>query len=81
MHPSERDLLVKLATAWKVEPLLDTLLDSLAAGKPLPQPNLALVRTRPEKVLLAAQVLTAADGEVDEEEDRMMAELRVLLGR
>jgi tellurite resistance protein len=81
LDPKERELLVKLASAWRVAPLLDSLLDTLAQGKPLPQPNLAIVRTRPDKLLLAAQVLVAADGEVDEEENRLLAELRSLLGR
>ena len=70
---------MKLATAWKVPAVLDRLLTDRAAGKPLSPPNLAVLRTKPDKVLLAAQVLVAADGEVDEEEDEMMNELRSLL--
>src|SRR5438132_1515626 len=81
LHPKEKELLVKLAAAWKVPKVLDMLLDALAKGAPLPQPNLGIVRARPDKVLVAAQVLVAADGEVDEEEDGMLAELRTLLGR
>jgi tellurite resistance protein len=81
LHPKEEELLVKLATAWKLGPVLTALLEARAQGKPLSAPNLSILRARPEKVLLAAQVLVAADGEVDEEEDGMMAELRSLLGR
>jgi hypothetical protein len=46
----------------------------------LPQPNLALLRTRPDGVLRAAKALIAADGTVDVQEEEFMSELRTLLG-
>jgi tellurite resistance protein len=46
----------------------------------LPQPDLALLRTRPAKVLRAAEVLVAADESVDAQEQELMKELRTLLG-
>ncbi len=81
LHPKEEELLAKLAAAWKVPHVLADLLAARRAGKPLSQPNLGLVRTRADKILLAAQVLVAADGEVDEEEDSLMRELKALLGK
>jgi hypothetical protein len=79
LHPKERELLVKLAAAWRVGPLLEALFADLDRGAPLPPPNVALVRRRADKVMRAAEALVAADGEVDTEEDALLAELRTLL--
>jgi tellurite resistance protein len=77
----ERQLLGRLCKAWSVPTAtLDALLALLEAGKPLPQPDLALLRTRPAKVLRAAEVLVAADESVDAQEQELMKELRTLLG-
>jgi uncharacterized membrane protein YebE (DUF533 family) len=80
LHPKEREFLVKLAAAWRVPMVLETLLEHADQKKPLPQPNVALVRTRSDKVLRAAEALIAADGVVDEDEGEMLAQLKVLLG-
>jgi tellurite resistance protein len=77
----ERQLLVRLCKAWNVPvATLDALVALVAAGQPLPQPDLALLRTRPAQVLRAAEVLVAADEAVDVHEEELMNELRTLLG-
>jgi hypothetical protein len=81
LHPKEREFIGKIGKAWKVPgPELEGLLTRLDTGKPLPPPDLALLRTRPDKVLRAAEALVAADGVVDLQEEEMLAELRTILG-
>jgi hypothetical protein len=81
LDPRERAFLVTLAKAWKVPgPTLEALLAHLDQGKPLPQPDVALLRTQPAKVLRAAEALVAADGDADVEEAAFMKELKALLG-
>ncbi len=81
VHPKERDFLVRLARAWKVSDVLEGLLAALDGGTPLAQPQLAMLRPRADKVITAAEALIAVDGEVDADEDEMLAELKTLLGR
>jgi len=81
LHPKEREFIERLAKVWRVPgPALETMLAHLDTGKPLPQPDLALLRTRPDRVLRAAEALVAADGVVDLQEEEMLAELRAILG-
>jgi hypothetical protein len=81
LDPKEREFIVKLGKAWSVpSETLDELLAHLDHGKPLPQPNLALLRTQPAKVLRAAEALIGADGTDDEEEKAFLDELKTLLG-
>ena len=81
LDPKEREFVEKLGKAWKVPgPTLETLLAHLDHGKPLPQPNVALLRTRPDKVLRAAEALIGADGAGDRLEQEFMEELKALLG-
>ncbi len=81
LDPKERAFLVKLAKAWKVpDATLEVLLVHLDEGKPLPQPNLGMLRTQPARVLRAAEAMVGADGVVDVEEQAFMEELKTLLG-
>ncbi|HEY4117042.1 MAG TPA: hypothetical protein VGM56_04280 [Byssovorax sp.] len=81
LDPKEREFLVKLAKAWKVPgPTVDELLLRLDQGKPLPQPDVSLLRTKPDKVLRAAEALIAADGVRDEQEIEFLTELKTILG-
>ncbi len=81
LEASEREFIVKLAKAWKVPAeTLETLLAHLDHGKPLPQPDLGLLRTRPDKVLRAAEALVAVDGARDVQEEELMQELKAALG-
>jgi hypothetical protein len=81
LDPKEREFLVTLGKAWKVPgATLEMLLAHLDQGKPLPLPDLALLRSKPAKVLRAAEALIAADGVRDLQEEEFMKELRTLLG-
>ena len=57
------------------------LLDHLDRGKPLPQPNVTLLRTKPDAVIASAEALMAADGVIDAVEADFMDQVRELLGR
>lgn len=82
LEPAERDLVAKLGPAWQVpEAIMVVLLDHLDRGKPLPQPNLALLRTNPDPVLAAAEALIAADGVMTGVEVDFVDQVRELLGR
>ncbi|MBL8922566.1 MAG: TerB family tellurite resistance protein [Myxococcaceae bacterium] len=82
LEPQERDFVAKLGPAWHVPDLvMSVLLDHLDRGKPLPQPNLALLRTKPDAVIAAAEALMAADGVIDGVEMDFMDQVRQLLGR
>lgn len=81
VHRRERMAIVGLARSWHVsEPELAELVKRLDEGKPLPQPNLQLLRTRPDDVLEAARALANADGEVSVDEQSMLAQIKELLG-
>jgi tellurite resistance protein len=81
LHPKEREFIEKLGKAWRVpEPVLEGLLAHLDQGKPLPPPDLTLLRTRPDRVLRAAEALVATDGVVDQDEEELLAEIRRILG-
>jgi tellurite resistance protein len=81
LDPKEREFLVKLGKAWKVPgSTLETLLVHLDQGKPLPQPDLGLLRGQPARVLRAAEAMVGADGVVDLQEQEFMQELKTLLG-
>jgi uncharacterized membrane protein YebE (DUF533 family) len=77
----ERDLILGAGRSWGVpEPVLQVLMDHLARGEPLPQPNLAMLRKRPDDVLMAARGLVLVDGVVHEEETQMLKQITQLLG-
>ncbi len=81
LDPREREFLVKLARAWKVpDETLEVLLGHLDHGKPLPQPNLGLLRADPARVLRAAEAMVGANGVVDLQEKEFIEELKTLLG-
>lgn len=82
LEPEERAFVAALGPAWKVpELVMSVLLDHLDRGKPMPQPNLALLRTKPDTVIAAAEALIAADGLIDGVELNFMDDVRQLLGR
>lgn len=82
LDPKERAFVAGLGPAWRVpEPVMQVLLEHLDRGKPLPQPNVALLRTKPDAVIAAAEALIAADGVIDGEEMNFVDQVRELLGR
>lgn len=81
VHRRERMAILSLARSWHVpEPELAELITRLDQGTPLPQPNLQLLRTRPDDVLEAARALANADGEVSFDEQAMIEQITELLG-
>jgi tellurite resistance protein len=82
LDPKERQFVASLGPAWSVpESVMTVLLEHLDRGRPLPQPNLKLLRTKPDAVISAAEALMAADGFIDGVEMEFMTQLRELLGR
>jgi tellurite resistance protein len=82
LDPKERAFVASLGPAWHVsDEVMTVLLDHLDRGKPLPQPNLQLLRTRPDAVIAAGEALIAADGVIDGDELDFMDQVRELLGR
>ena len=82
LDPKERQFVATLGPAWSVpEAVMTVLLDHLDRGKPLPQPNLKLLRTKPDAVITTAEALMAADGLIDSVEMEFMEQVRELLGR
>ena len=76
----ERDMIFGLARAWFVpEPELKVLMERLDQGEPLPQPNLKLLRTQPDKVIEAARGLVLSDGKVAKEESEMIQQIIQML--
>ncbi|MDX2013582.1 MAG: TerB family tellurite resistance protein [Myxococcaceae bacterium] len=82
LDPKERAFVAALGPAWHVpDAVMTVLLDHLDRGKPLPQPNLKLLRTSPEAVIAAGEALIAADGVMGGDELDFMDQVRDLLGR
>ncbi|NMO21535.1 TerB family tellurite resistance protein [Pyxidicoccus fallax] len=79
--PEEVEHLVATARAMSV-PLdeLATVTQCLKDGRPLPPPNLGMLRADPEAVLHAARMLMASDRHLDGSEIEMLRQLRELLG-
>jgi uncharacterized tellurite resistance protein B-like protein len=82
LEPAERAFVEKVGASWKVPAAtMAHLLSHLDQGKPLPQPNLALLRTRADDVLASAAALVAADGTINEQETEFLSMVEELLGR
>jgi tellurite resistance protein len=80
VDPREKQAIFGLARSWAVpEAELAGLLEKMDQGHPLPQPNLKLLRTRPEDVLRAARAVVASDGTVAAEEAEMLEQIEGLL--
>lgn len=81
LDPKERDAVVRLGAHWNVpEDTMAELLKHLDLGKPLPQPNLALLRAHRDSVLQAAEWFIGVDGVVDEQEREFVNTVAELLG-
>jgi uncharacterized tellurite resistance protein B-like protein len=81
IDPREARALLGAAHRWKV-PLAEVALleQCLAQGKPMPAPNLGLLRQRPDEVLATVRTLIATDTDIRLEEKEMIAQIRELLG-
>ena len=81
LDPKEREAVVKLGTKWGVpEETMSMLLKHLDLGKPLPQPNLGLLRQHRELVLAAAEWFVGVDGVIEESEKEFLVTVGELLG-
>lgn len=81
LDASERAAIVELGPKWGVPPAtLELLLKHLDMGKPLPQPNLALLRQHRDVVISAAEWFVGVDGVIDETEKDFLSTVRELLG-
>lgn len=82
LDAKEREFVKSVGRAWQVPDLvMDDLLAHLDKGKPLPQPNLFLLRQRADAVIEAAEALIAADGAIDEQEKDFVGMIEHLLGK
>lgn len=76
----EKMMILGLARSWYVpEPEIKYLIERLDQGQPLPQPNLALLRTRPDDVLTAVRGLVLSDGQVSSSETEMVKQIAEML--
>jgi hypothetical protein len=81
LDPKEREAVVKLGPAWGVpEETMTLLLKHLDMGKPLPQPNLSLLRQHRAVVIAAAEWFVGVDGVIEESEKEFLATVSELLG-
>jgi uncharacterized tellurite resistance protein B-like protein len=77
----ERRILTGLAGRLSLGPeRTEALEHCLEQGTPLPAPDMALLRSRRAEVIEAAEQLVMVDGEIDDDENRMLVELHALLG-
>lgn len=82
LDPKERAFVAKVGKEWQVpDAVMADLLHHLDIGKPLPQPNLYLLKQRADDVLAAAEALVRADGVVDAQEADFVKMVEQLLGR
>jgi len=81
LEPKERAEVAALGPKWNVPPAtMDLLLKHLDMGKPLPQPNLTLLRQHRDVVLAAAEWFVGVDGVIDDTEKEFLVTVRQLLG-
>ncbi len=81
LDPKERAAVAEVGPKWGVpEDVLAMLLKHLDLGKPLPQPNLGLLRQHRDVVLAAAEWFVGVDGVIDETEKEFLVTVRQLLG-
>jgi uncharacterized tellurite resistance protein B-like protein len=78
---AERMVITGLGRSWNVpEGELHSLLDRLKAGGVMPEPDLEVLRTRPDEVLEAARALCVADGALAQGEKALLERIDSLLG-
>lgn len=81
LEPSERSAIAALGPEWSIPAeTVEHLLKHLDTGKPLPQPNLGLLRQHRDAVLATAEWFVGVDGVVDETETEFLVTVRQLLG-
>lgn len=77
----EREAVATLGAKWGIaSETMESLLKHLDLGKPLPQPNLGLLRQHRAEVVAAAEWFIGVDGVVDESEKDFVRTVKELLG-
>ena len=70
-----------LGRSWNVpEQELQSLLGKLKAGGALPEPDMEVLRTRPDDVIEAARALSVSDGHIAKKEKELIATIQERLG-
>ena len=78
---AEQLVVYGLGRSWSVpEKELQALLEKLKAGGALPEPDLDVLRARPDEVLEAVRALAASDGNFAEAEKDMIERIKQRLG-
>jgi uncharacterized tellurite resistance protein B-like protein len=81
LAPEELEEFSEVSRKWPVPASeVAALLGYLKEGKPLPAPDMGLLRTRPKDVIEAARIIAASDQHVDGTEIDMLLQIRELLG-
>jgi tellurite resistance protein len=81
LSQAERLVIMGLGRSWSVpEGELHTLLDVLKAGGTMPEPDMEVLRTRPDDVLEAARALCVSDGQLAQGEKALLERITGLLG-
>ncbi len=77
---AEHLVVMGLGRSWNVpEPDLQELLTKLKAGGPLPEPDMEVLRSRPDDVLDAARALAVSDGSFAENEKELIERIQARL--
>jgi uncharacterized tellurite resistance protein B-like protein len=78
---AEHLVIMGLGRSWNVpEPELQSLLVKLKAGGALPEPDIEILRTRPDDVIEAARALSVSDGHIAKTEKELIARIEERLG-
>lgn len=81
LDPKEREAVEQLGPRWGIPAeTMTMLLKHLDLGKPLPQPNLGLLRQHRAVVLAASEWFVGVDGVIDETEKEFLVTVSELLG-
>jgi uncharacterized tellurite resistance protein B-like protein len=78
---SEQLVVFGLGRSWNVpEKELQSLLEKLKAGGSLPEPDIEVLRTRPDEVMEAVRALAVSDGQFADTEKDMIERIKARLG-
>ena len=81
LEATERAAIAALGPKWGVpDATMQELLERLDMGKPLPQPNLGLLRHHRDVTRSAAEWFVGVDGVIDDQEKEFLATVDELLG-
>lgn len=81
LDPKERETVASLGLKWGIAgDVMESLLKYLDLGKPLPQPNLGLLRQHRAEVVAAAEWFIGVDGVIEASEKDFVVTVKELLG-